>query len=144
MGLCLSIDSYTSLSQRSPLWWEAQTLKKSQTIKVNRENTPVNTEALLFKSSEILLLSNKSTISVPVSVADSLYTYAARTFTQLWGVASLNRQLALQTVYFLCQGRISEQEPRQLQPELSRVLVHQSADLTQGRPGHRLHDGGEL
>lgn len=37
MGLCLSTDSYTNLFQRSPLWWENQTLKKCLTIEVKKD-----------------------------------------------------------------------------------------------------------
>lgn len=79
-----------------------------------------------------------------VLVTGSLYTNGAVTFTQLWHVASHNRQLALQAVYFLHQGGVGKQKPRQLEPQLSRVFIHQLADLTQGRPGHRLHYGREL
>lgn len=33
---CLSRDSYTNPFQKSPLWWEIQTLRKSQKIKAKR------------------------------------------------------------------------------------------------------------
>ncbi len=53
-GPCLSTDWYTNLSQRSPLWWAVQTLRKSQSIKVKKkkkkkkkENTLVSTIAML-------------------------------------------------------------------------------------------------
>ena len=135
MGLCPSTGPCTSLFRKSPRWWETPTLRRSQTMRVNHTSKPRD-----FCSSSLLFL----TISLPVAAADSLDAHAAITLTKLGGVSSHGRQLALQAVHSLHQGGVGRQEPRQLQPELGRVLVHQLADLTQDGPGHRLHDGGEL
>ena len=84
------------------------------------------------------------TLRFSITVVDGLNSHGAGTFTRVGGVASRGAQLALQPIYFLRQRGIGEQEPGHLELKLGRVLVHQLADLTQGRPGHRLYDGAEL
>lgn len=101
---CLSRDSYTNLFQKSPLWWEIQTLRKKPNNKgKKREDTLVNTEVVQIISVQIRgSVVVRRTTSI-VFGAGSLYTYAAIALRQLGGVASHGRQLALQTFYFIGQ-----------------------------------------
>lgn len=59
---------------------------------------------MAITKSDLLLRINSATSSILVSEAHSLHTHIAITFAQTRGVASHYSQLALQAVYFLCQG----------------------------------------